>query len=185
MTPYKFSYFPDGEVDVLDENVTELEFKVEHEKMPPSNIHVLIGKNGVGKTTLLKDMISALEETGENRGAFQTWEGKGFANIVYVSFSAFDGFFDIEDDIVQYSYIGLATKNGIKNIDMLAKDFAGSLFEISKGNKKKLWKQIIDILESDNTFINLNIKKWSEECEDNVNQLPSECSMESLSLIHI
>ena len=170
----------DGEVDVLDENVTELEFKVEHEKMPPSNIHVLIGKNGVGKTTLLKDMISALEETGENRGAFQTWEGKGFANIVYVSFSAFDGFFDIEDDIVQYSYIGLATKNGIKNIDMLAKDFAGSLFEISKGNKKKLWKQIIDILESDNTFINLNIKKWSEECEDNVNQLPSECSMESL-----
>lgn len=37
-------------------------------------------------------MISALEETGENRGAFQTWEGKGFANIVYVSFSAFDGF---------------------------------------------------------------------------------------------
>lgn len=59
-------------------------------------------------------MISALEETGENRGAFQTWEGKGFANIVYVSFSAFDGFFDIEDDIVQYSYIGLATKMELK-----------------------------------------------------------------------
>lgn len=180
LTPYKFSYFPDGEVDVFDENVTELEFEVEHEKMPPSNIHVLIGKNGVGKTTLLKDMISALEETGENCGKFQTWGGKGFANIVYVSFSAFDGFFDIEDDIVQYSYIGLATKDGIKNIDMLAKDFAGSLFEISKGNKKKLWKQIIDILESDNTFIDLNIKKWSEECEDNVNELPSECSTESL-----
>ena len=79
-----------------------------------------------------------------------------------------------------YSYIGLATKDGIKNIDMQAKDFAGSLFEISKGNKKKLWKQIIDILESDNTFIDLNIKKWSEECEDNVNELPSECSTESL-----
>ena len=40
LTPYKFSYFPDGEVDVFDENVTELEFEVEHEKMPPSNIHV-------------------------------------------------------------------------------------------------------------------------------------------------
>ena len=35
---------------------------------------------------------------------------------------------------------------------MLAKDFAGSLFEISKGNKKKLWKQIIDILESKKYF---------------------------------
>lgn len=81
-------------MDVFDENVTELEFEVEHEKMPPSNIHVLIGKNGVGKTTLLKDMINALEENGENHGKFQTWGRKGFANVVYVSFSAFDGFLD-------------------------------------------------------------------------------------------
>ena len=77
MTPYKFSYFPDGEVDVLDENVTELEFKVEHEKMPPSNIHVLIGKNGVGKTTLLKDMISALEETGRKSWCISNMGRKG------------------------------------------------------------------------------------------------------------
>ncbi len=86
LTPYRFSYFPSGDVDVFDENVTELEFEVEHEKMPPSNIHVLIGKNGVGKTTLLKDMINALEENGENHGKFQTWGRKGFANVVYVSF---------------------------------------------------------------------------------------------------
>lgn len=180
LTPYKFSYFPGGDVDVFDENATELEFEVEHEKMPPSNIHVLIGKNGVGKTTLLKDMINALEENGENRGKFQTWGGKGFANVVYVSFSAFDGFLDIEDEIVQYSYIGLATKDGMKSIDVLAKDFAASLFEISRGSKKKLWEQIIDILESDNTFIELNIKKWSEECEDNIEGLPSRYSMESI-----
>lgn len=180
LTPYKFSYFSGGDVDVFDENATELEFEVEHEKMPPSNIHVLIGKNGVGKTTLLKDMINALEESGENRRKFQTWGGKGFANVVYVSFSAFDGFLDIEDEIVQYSYIGLATKDGMKNIDVLAKDFAASLFEISRGSKKKLWEQIIDILESDNTFIELNIKKWSEECQDNIEGVPSGYSMESI-----
>ena len=73
-------------------------------------------------------------------------------------FSAFDGFLDIEEEVVQYSYIGLATKDGMKNIDVLAKDFAASLFEISRGSKKKLWEEIIDILESDNTFIDLNIK---------------------------
>ena len=180
LTPYRFSYFPSGDVDVFDENVTELEFEVEHEKMPPSNIHVLIGKNGVGKTTLLKDMINALEENGENHGKFQTWGRKGFANVVYVSFSAFDGFLDIEEEVVQYSYIGLATKDGMKNIDVLAKDFAASLFEISRGSKKKLWEEIIDILESDNTFIDLNIKKCHKECEDNVDGLFSRYSKESI-----
>ena len=149
LTPYRFSYFPSGDVDVFDENVTELEFEVEHEKMPPSNIHVLIGR-------------------------------KGFANVVYVSFSAFDGFLDIEEEVVQYSYIGLATKDGMKNIDVLAKDFAASLFEISRGSKKKLWEEIIDILESDNTFIDLNIKKWHKECEDNVDGLFSRYSKESI-----
>lgn len=180
LTPYKFSYFPSGDVDVFDEKASELEFEVEHEKMPPSNIHVLIGKNGVGKTTLLKDMINALAGNGENCGKFQTWGGKGFANVVYVSFSAFDGFLNIGAEVVQYSYIGLATKDGIKNIDVLAKDFAASLFEISRGNKKKLWEQTIDILESDNTFIDLNIKKWAEECKDSAERLPLEHGIENI-----
>ncbi len=180
LTPYKFSYFPNGDVDCFNENATELEFEVEHEKMPPSNIHVLIGKNGVGKTTLLKNMINALEENGEGHGRFQTWSSKGFANIVYVSFSAFDGFLDIEDEVVQYSYIGLATKDGMKNIDVLVSDFAASLFEISHGNRRKLWEQIIDILESDNTFIELNIKEWSEEREEIIDSLLSEHGMKRI-----
>ncbi len=179
LTSYQFGYFPDADKiksmeDIWDHNITELEFEVEPEKMPPSNIHVLIGKNGVGKTTLLKDMINALEKNGKNRGRFETYGGKGFANIVYVSFSAFDGFLDIENEFIPYSYIGLTTKDGMKNIDMLARDFVASLFEISEGNKKKLWEQTIDILESDNTFIDLNIKKLSEERENNSKELLSK-----------
>lgn len=180
LTSYQFSYFPDGDADAFMEDVTELEFGVEPEKMPPSNIHVLIGKNGVGKTTLLKNMINSLAGSDENYGKFQTWGGKGFTNIVYVSFSAFDSFLDIEDEFLQYSYIGLATKDGMKNIDVLAENFAASLFEISKGNKKKLWEQTIDILESDNTFVDLNIKQWSDEREDNIESLPSQYSTESI-----
>lgn len=179
LTQYKFSYFPDADADVFDENRTELEFEVNPDKMPPSNIHVLIGKNGVGKTTLLKNMIKTLEENEENHGKFLTWGGKGFANIVYVSFSAFDTFLDIEDDIVPYSYIGLAKKEGMKNIDELAEDFAASLFEISSGNRKKLWEEIIDILESDNTFIELDIKKWSEKHEDDGSKLPKMYNTET------
>ena len=180
LTPYKFSYFPNGEIDVFHDSGTELSFEVEYEKMPPSNIHVLIGKNGVGKTTLLKDMINSLEENGKGKGKFKIWDGKSFVNIVYVSFSAFDTFLDIDDDIVQYAYIGLAKKDGMKNIDELAEDFVGSLFEISRGNRKKLWEETIDILESDNTFIDLDIRRWYKEGENKKKELPSKYSRESI-----
>lgn len=163
LTPFNFSYYPDAEIDVFDEDGIELEFKVEPEKKPPSNIHILIGKNGVGKTTLLKNMINSLEDNEYDYGKFRTWGGNGFANIVYVSFSAFDKFLDIEDDLIPYFYIGLAKKDGMKNLDELATDFASSLFEISQGNRKKLWEEVIAILESDNTFIDLEIKRWFEK----------------------
>lgn len=183
LTPYKFSYFPSGNVDVFDEDVTELEFEVDHNEMPPSNIHVLIGKNGVGKTTLLKNMIKSLKENEENYGKFQIWGDEGFSNIVYVSFSAFDDFLDTEDEVLQYSYIGLATKDGIKNIDMLAEDFADSLFEISSGNRKKLWTQTVDILESDNTFVELDIKRWSEGNSNNIKKIPLKYDIQSKGAI--
>lgn len=158
LTRYTFSYFPSSNMEEL-----ELEFNVEPDDMPPSNIHVLIGKNGVGKTTLLRNMINALESDGDAFGKISTWGGKGFANIVYVSFSAFDRFLDIEEDIIPYSYIGLAKQDGMKDIDELAQDFAASLFEISGGNRRKLWEKAISILESDNTFIDLDIKSWSND----------------------
>lgn len=46
----------------LAEDGAELSFNVECEGKPPSNIHVLIGKNGVGKTTILKRMLYAVEK---------------------------------------------------------------------------------------------------------------------------
>ena len=36
------------------------------ESQPPTNIHVLIGRNGVGKTHLLNHMTRALVEAGAN-----------------------------------------------------------------------------------------------------------------------
>ncbi len=166
LTPYTFSFFPYGAEDLFDIDKTVLNFEVKNGEMPPSNIHVLIGKNGVGKTTLLKNMVKSLENKNENVGEFVVRDGKGFSNVIYVSFSAFDSFIEIEDDILKYSYIGLAKKDGMKNIDELAQDFAASLFEINSGNRKKLWDQTIDILESDNTFVELEIKKWHERYED-------------------
>ena len=79
---------------------TTLTFGVEPEARPPTNIHVLIGRNGVGKTFLLNQIVRAiLPETAE--GAQVGLFGPGpdvdaeqaiFANLVSVTFSAFDPF---------------------------------------------------------------------------------------------
>lgn len=156
LTPYNFSYAPYSE----NEKSEKLEFEVEVDTLPPTNIHVLIGKNGVGKTTLLKNMVNALETEKEIYGSVEMLEKGDFTNILYVSFSAFDRFLDVESNRIPYLYIGLTKKEGIKGPDEFAKDFAESLFEISDGNKKELWEKTLSILESDNTFVELNIKNW-------------------------
>src|SRR5262249_40317784 len=77
-----------------------LSFDVEPDFEPPANIHVLIGCNGVGKTTLLHNMARALVDERADAsqvGEFFTeaddlGEENPFANLVSVTFSAFDPF---------------------------------------------------------------------------------------------
>lgn len=52
LTSFNFSYrFPDSEEEIL--------FEVEPNSLPPTNIHVVIGRNGVGKTTLLDEFAAS------------------------------------------------------------------------------------------------------------------------------
>lgn len=169
LTNYDFTYrLP--EKDILDGQPLKLSFKVDIEnKIPSSNIHVLIGKNGVGKTTILKRMIRALEGE-ENVGEVTTDWDENFSNIVNISFSAFDiPIFAEElgnDLVIKYTYVGLVQmkdgKKSMKSREQLADDFFQSMYRIIKGSKKHLWNKAIDVLESDNTFKELNIRNWSE-----------------------
>ena len=63
---------------------------------------------------------------------------------------------------IPYTFVGLVGKDSIKGGKQLAEDFFDSLYKIIKGSKNKLWKDTVDILESDNTFTELHIKDWSE-----------------------
>jgi ABC-type cobalamin/Fe3+-siderophores transport system ATPase subunit len=168
LTEYEFSYFPVGYSDDEEQEKVELKFDVVPEEMPPTNIHVLIGKNGVGKTTLLKNMLCSLEfdEDIKDYGAVDMgWTNHSCANIVFVSFSAFDEYLQIEEPIIPYLHIGLSKEEGMKDYDELSKEFAQSLYKITKAIKKKVWTDTISILESDNTFTELNVKSWSiEKC---------------------
>ncbi|MFE5097804.1 AAA family ATPase [Streptomyces sp. NPDC056638] len=72
-----------------------LSFAVRPHSSPPTNVHVLIGRNGVGKTTLLGNLTSAVvnpEVRGVDVGRIE-WSRAApgtFVNVVTVTFSAFD-----------------------------------------------------------------------------------------------
>ena len=164
LTDYNFSYMLP--LELTNEEVKKLSFDVECEKKPPTNIHVLIGKNGVGKTTVLKRMLYAVENRGVREQVGQ-FKGDKFSNVVFVSFSAFDMSIDISDltdDTLEipYTFVRLVEKERIKSGKMLADDFVDSLYIIVRGAKKHLWEKAIDILESDSTFTELEVKRWSD-----------------------
>ena len=162
LTDYNFTYILPSEI--AGDN-RKLSFSVECEVKPPSNIHVLIGKNGVGKTTILKRMLYAVEKRGLSE-QIGNIEGDSFANVVFVSFSAFDMSISSEDLSkfelnIPYTFVGLIEKDHIKSGKMLAEDFSKSLYKIVNGAKKNLWNKAIAVLESDSTFTELNVKEWS------------------------
>lgn len=56
LTPYSFRYRMGGQLD----HPPEIAFEVQPLSMPPTNIHVLIGRNGVGKTHCFNMLAKAV-----------------------------------------------------------------------------------------------------------------------------
>lgn len=166
LTDYDFQYILPF-INPLTDEMVKMSFKVKRNVKPSSNIHVLIGKNGIGKTTVLKNMIYALEKNGkvENIGEIKNGWRENFSNIVFVSFSAFDMPI-LEDsfaheDAIPYKFIGLLKKGSIKNRDTLTKEFVDCSFNFYQNTSKmRLWQDTIKILESDNTFLEQEIGGW-------------------------
>ena len=177
LTPFKFSYRGAKTPRSLTEPV-ELDFEVIPNASPPTNIHVLIGRNGVGKTRLLNGMTRALVDSGKRRsyGAFSFEDSEldllgetneSFANLVSVTFSAFDEFLWIEKapnkrkTAISYTSVGLRklvslkTDSGVKkkvitqNIDRLSGDFANSALVCSRGARRERWRRALETLETD------------------------------------
>ncbi|MDF1644291.1 MAG: AAA family ATPase [Pseudomonadales bacterium] len=161
----------------------KVEFQVEPNTKPSSNIHILIGRNGVGKTTLLNNMVDALlPDRGavEETGYFAThspWVGAAkldddyFAGVVSVSFSAFDPFTPPSDQSdtnmgMRYYYVGLKKRAiqqapdqwGLKDKSDLCRDFTSSLkLCFSLTAKKDRWVNAVRKLESDFNFAEMDL----------------------------
>lgn len=177
LTDYDFKYIlPD--IDYVSGEYQQLNFKVDAtNNIPPSNIHVLIGNNGIGKTTIIKGMLHALlfKDTDNTYGRIETGWGETFSNIVNISFSAFDDPIcpeDINDLKIPYKYVGLiyaryddkGNRKKFAQYDQLPSIFFENYYDIIKSaTKKELWERSLKILASDSTFDDLNIRKWGEK----------------------
>ena len=152
-----------------------LEFNVIPNSMPSSNIHAIIGRNGVGKTTLLNGMIkSFIDKTDNNEGGFYEANPLGifsgdrfkpigddyFSHLVAVSFSVFDPFIPNREELKYYHYIGLKESNEkLKEpINYFEQDFWNA-FSICKSlfAKKERWLNAIKNLETDNNFAEMKL----------------------------
>lgn len=163
LTDYEFKF-------KRNEDDLTLEFQITPFTMPPSNIHAIIGSNGVGKTTILKQMITALIERNDNFRFINELKDDQpiFANVIFVSFSAFDigGYYrDIKNENNEnfYSYIGLKEEKEkkviTKDIDSLSGEFLSSIRNIIKEQSIfEKWKEVIDILEAEATLKQFDLK---------------------------
>lgn len=150
----------------------QLDFKVDAESMPSTNIHAIIGRNGIGKTTLLNSMIESITSTTYGGGRFEEYDGWSqhsrigdsyFTGIISISFSAFDPFNPPPEQVdptsgTRYRYVGLkdrADSSGaaLKPINSLYTEFLVSLnICLSEVDRRKRWLAAIQMLESDENF---------------------------------
>lgn len=152
-----------------------LQFGVSPNSRPSTNIHVLIGRNSVGKSFLLNKLTHAVgvyqadpREVGRiiesDRGARSS-----FANLVSVTFSAFDEFPLIsEDDVaISYTYVGLRVTSvssrtpRVKKPSQLMGDFADSVEACLTGERSDRWAKALRTLQySSSGFIE---EEWVED----------------------
>ncbi|WP_198666134.1 ATP-dependent endonuclease [Tropicimonas sp. IMCC34043] len=171
LTAYDFSYTGPQQLSSEHEPI-QLDFKVEPGSNPPSNIHVLIGRNGIGKSFILNAMIRALVTNADDEnedGKFVdenllAAEDNLFSAVISVTFSAFDKFEPLTDRQVTregiiYAYVGLKNKRrnskddpGIKDLSALAREFSLSAQQCVSDGRLKRWQRALDMLESDPIF---------------------------------
>lgn len=178
LSEYSFSYVPP---ETPDGTTSPLTFAVEPESEPPTNIHVLIGRNGVGKTRLLNLMTRALVEerpdmdVGRFDSEAEEVDDDLFANLVSVSFSAFDDFEPLpeprnRENGTRYTYVGLKkvgkTAEGRalppKTPGQLSAEFVKSMRICRIGARASRWRRALEMLEADPIFADADIASIAE-----------------------
>lgn len=184
LTPFDFTYrFPSGN--------GEIGIHVDPGSLPPTNIHVVIGRNGVGKTTLLTSLSSLLRNGRDKRLGRLTFGDDPvatpkdqFANLITVAFSAFDSFDPPARSAsgplrsrktgtksgISYTYVGLKKRvrvgddraTGNKSEADLRTDFVEGALQCLRSASRPRWQAAMRILEADPLFAGLGLSQLAD-----------------------
>lgn len=194
LTEYQFGY----ELPNFGGESRKLDFVVLPDSYPPTNLHVIIGRNGAGKTRALDGMARALVEPQagfDHVGRFLVGDdgrdptGDDFAGVVSVSFSAFDPFLPLGEEAtrnreVKYSYVGLKEQanlpdTGLKGPARLTEDFASSLRNCLTGSRRRRWVSAVRALESDPNFRDAGLREAGASDPEALDGEPDEIVSEA------
>lgn len=168
-SPYSFSYYtPDHDRHGSTTIPRKLDFQVVPYAKPRSNIHVLIGRNGVGKSFTLNDIATALaHHDSAGRVEFDQQNDELLANrftsVISVAYSAFDAFEPRRPSnaagVLRNHYLGLKrvrkeneVRSALKDHVLLAQEFGTSLKACSEARRLDRWQNILGFLASDPLF---------------------------------
>lgn len=178
LTEYRFGYLgppPAGGGDKI-----ALTFEVEPGSHPPTNIHALIGSNGVGKTRLLNRLARAVadgranpEEVGslvhdDSRLPRSRRGMPPFANLVSVCFSYFDPFTPISERTdIEHTYVSVnlppdgSGAMAPKSRGELAEEFHVTARRLTDARRRR-WERSLKTLETDPLFRDAEISAGAD-----------------------
>lgn len=146
----------------------DLDFAVRPQSMPPTNVHALIGRNGVGKSRLLHSIASALTSPLVDAPALHGWycsvDSTDFRpqNLVLITFSSFDELAEsavTDSPDLRYDYVGLRKTGEHAEIDrqMSGDELWGrvrsALSSCHSPGRIELWRDAISVLESSDPYL--------------------------------
>lgn len=182
LTPYDFS------IQLKNELFSQpMTFSVSPKKLPQSNIHTIIGRNGVGKTNLFRSIIGELShvEIPEDTDVIETFDGKEkISSVLALSYSIFDTTLPKEDNFkndIPYKFIGFGKKGESlsKPLDKIIEDQFLNVVDSIRMNEdlSKILGECIQTLNSDPMFCTLNVMDWfSKKNISNLKTLYSKLS---------
>ncbi|TCM68450.1 ABC transporter family protein [Acinetobacter calcoaceticus] len=165
-TPFEFSFIRN---ETENMGALSLDFDVQIDTKPSTNIHAIIGRNGVGKTTVLNNIISAIRNTEDNQEyriepydyRYPSMNKDYFSSLISISFSAFDPFTPPKEQPdpskgTCYFYLGLKKADNDEKLlgfKELRLECIRSLMNcFTQKDKAERWLKAIQKLSSDINF---------------------------------
>lgn len=175
-TPFQFHFMRDENEGMSG---VQLYFNVEVDTKPPTNIHAIIGRNGVGKTTVLNGIITAIRDPENNQKCrieprdhrYSSNDKDYFSSLISVSFSAFDPFTPPSEQPdpakgTCYFYLGLKKPGDDEQLlgfKELRTECIRSLMNcFTQPDKAERWVNVIQKLSSDTNFAEMNLGNLKE-----------------------